>query len=112
MNIYCIYATVALFGMTTIMGLYLSSLVLRNKQTPKAVIIIHGLFTITGFIFLASFYPSSLKSILLFFIATMCGLILCYQDLTGRKFSKWLCYAHAILTIVGFIFLLGLTSQR
>lgn len=112
MNIYFIYTTITLFGMTTIMGLYLSSLVLRNKQTPKGVIIAHGLITITGFILLSSFYPPSLKSILFFSIATMCGLILCYQDLTGKKFSKWLCFAHAFMTITGFIFLIRLASGQ
>ncbi len=104
-----IYTALLLFGITTIIGLYLSSLVLRNKQTPKALILIHGLFTIAGFTLLSYCYPASLKSILFFSVATLCGLVLCYQDLTGKTFAKWLCFAHGILTIAGFVFLLVLT---
>lgn len=107
-----IYTAIALFGMTTILGMYLSSLVLRNKETPKSVIVIHGLFTITGFVLLSNYYPESLDSILILSIATLFGLILLYQDLTGKVFSKWLCFAHGFMTVVGFIFLLMLASQQ
>ena len=101
-----IYAVIIIFGITTILGLYLSSLVLRNKQTPKAVIIIHGMFTITGFVLLFIYYPEAIISILFFSIATLCGLILLFQDITGKKFAKWLCSAHGLFTVAGFIFLL------
>jgi hypothetical protein len=48
MNI--IYAAITIFGMTAILGIYLLSLVLRDRQTPKAAAIIHGLFAVTGLI--------------------------------------------------------------
>lgn len=107
-----IYTAIILFGLTTIMGLYLSSLVLRNKETPKLVIAIHGIFTITGFVILFYYYPASLNSILFFLTATLCGLVLLYQDLADKKFSKWLCFAHGFLTLVGMIFLLMLSSKQ
>ena len=100
-----IYSAILIFGMTTILGLYLSSLVLRNKQTPKVVIVIHGILTFTGFVLLIFYCPESLKSIILLSIATVCGLILLYQDLTGKKFTKWLCFAHGFLTVAGFVLL-------
>ena len=106
-----ICTAIVLFGFTTIMGLYLSSLVLRNKKTVNLVIVIHGVCTITGFILLFTYYPESLKSIVSFSIATFFGLILLYQDIMGKKFSKWLCFVHAFFTIVGFVFLLMFASQ-
>lgn len=106
-----IYTALLLFIITTIMGLYLSSCVFRNKQTSKVMIFIHGVITIIGFVLLINYCPGSLTSILYLAIATLCGLILLYQDLTGMKFTKWLCYAHGILTLIGIVFLFQLTSQ-
>jgi hypothetical protein len=100
-----IYSTLIIFGLTTILGLYLSSLVLRNKQTPKVVIAVHGVLTLSGFVFLIFYCPATLMITLCFSIATILGLVLLYQDLTGAKFSKWLCYAHGFMTIAGFVLL-------
>lgn len=99
---------IVLFGLTTIMGLYLSYLALHNKQTPNAIIILHGFFTITGFILLSFFYPESLKTIWSFAIATGFGLILLYQDIKGIKYTKWLTHAHAVFTLTGCYFLFNL----
>ena len=107
-----IYITLIIFGLTTILGLYLSSLVLRNKQTPKVVIVVHGVLSISGFVFLIFYCPASLIITLCFSIATVCGLVLLYQDLTGVKYSKWLCYAHGLMTIAGFVLLFVYTIGR
>lgn len=97
---------ILLFGITSILGIYLSSLVLRNKPSSQPVILIHGLCSISGFAILISYWPASLCSILLFAVATICGLILLYEDITGKPFTRWLCYAHGIITIAGFVALL------
>ena len=102
---------ILLFGFTTLMGLYLSYLALHNKQTPNAIIILHGFFTITGFILLSFFYPEFLITIGCFSIATLFGLILLYQDIKGIKYTKWLTYAHAIFTLGGCFFLIKLAVQ-
>ena len=107
-----LYITIAIFGLTTILGLYLSSLVVRNKQTPKVVIVVHGVLTISGFVFLIFYCPATLMITLCFSIATICGLVLLYQDLTGVKFSKWLCYAHGFMTIAGFVLLFVYAVDR
>lgn len=98
-----IYIATLLFGVTGLMGIYLSWLVLHNKPSSKSVILFHGLFTIAGFMLLAKSLPEALVSIIILSLATCCGLILLYQDITGKKHTRWLCYAHGILTIAGFI---------
>jgi hypothetical protein len=103
-----IYIATLLFGVTGLMGIYLSSLVMRGKLSSKPVILFHGLFTIAGFMLLSKCLPASLPSIIILSLATCCGLILLYQDITGKKHTRWLCYAHGILTIAGFILLIEL----
>ena len=105
-----IHICILLFGLTTVLGMYLSSLAIREKQTPKGVIIFHGLLSIAGFTILSFAWPLSCKSILLFTVATMSGLVLLYQDITGKRFTKWLCYVHAVLTLAGMVFLIRLAE--
>ncbi len=107
-----IYAALALFGATGLMGMYLSSLAMREKPSSKPVILVHGFFTIGGFWILGAYIPESFNSILLFAAATLCGLVLLYQDLTTKNYTRWLFYAHGIITIVGFVFLLLLSLQQ
>jgi drug/metabolite transporter superfamily protein YnfA len=101
-----IYSALVLFGLTGVMGMYLSSLVLRSKPPSDVVIVVHGMFSLAGFGILFAYLPESLNTILLFALATVFGVILLYQYLTGKKYTAWLCYAHGIITIAGFVFLL------
>lgn len=98
-------AALLLFMLTAILGMYLSSRVLRGLSSVKPVIIIHAVFSIIGFCLLLLEYPKTGKSLLWLTLATGCGVILLYQDMTRQKFTKWLCYAHAVFTIVGLVYL-------
>ncbi len=105
-----IYTAIAIFGMTAILGLYLLTLILRDKQVPKGAAIVHGLFAVAGLILLI-FYcvkheVGPLESIIIFSIAALGGFILAYKDLTGRKIPKWLGIVHGVTALVGFAFLL------
>lgn len=104
-----IYIATLLFGITGIMGIYLSSLVLQGQPSSKPVILFHGLFSIAGFVLLTKSLPESLTALILLSVATCCGLILLYQDITYKKHTQWLCYAHGVLTIAGFICLVVLS---
>jgi len=105
-----IYAAITIFGMAAILGTYLLSLVLRNRETSKPAAIVHGLFAITGLILLIVYSKgnegSPIVSIVVFTIAAMGGLILVYKDLTGKKIPKWLGIAHGLTAVIGFAFLI------
>ena len=105
-----LYASIAIFGMTAILGMYLLSLILRAKSTPKGVTIIHGLLAIVALILLIVYCvgdgPGPWESIIVFAIAALGGGVLGYRDITGRSIPKWLGIVHGITAIAGFILLL------
>lgn len=101
---------IVLFALAALLGLYLLSYVLRDKQPPKAIAFIHGPVATTGLVLLIiySFYNASSPwaSIILFALAAMGGLMLFYKDLTGQKVPKALAIGHGLTAIVAFIFLI------
>jgi hypothetical protein len=108
MNI--IYTAITIFSMTAILGIYLLSLVLRDKQTPKAVAVVHGLFAITGLLLLITYSTgneqSPTVSIVVFVIAALGGLVLFYKDVNGNPIPKWLGMVHGLTAVMGFAFLI------
>ena len=84
-----IYTAIAIFGMTAILGMYLLSLVLRDKQTPKGISILHGFFAVAGLVLLIIYCvgnePGPVASIIVFSLAALGGFILIYKDVTGKK---------------------------
>jgi hypothetical protein len=106
-----LYAALIVFSLTTALGLYLSSLVFRRKKKPFAVIVIHVLCYGIGFILHSLCSPAPLESLVLFITASLCGIILIYQDLTVKKSSRWLCLAHRFTTLAGLILLFIVTRN-
>lgn len=100
------YLATSLFVITTLMGMHLSSCVFLERNKPWWVIIFHGILSITAFTILITQYPETIMSIFLFFLATGFGICLLYQHITGRPFTKWFCFAHAVLSIAGCVFLI------
>lgn len=106
-----IYSAIAILGMTAILGMYLLSLILRDKATPKGASLLHGLFAVTGLGLLIYYCCTNdagpLASIIIFSIAALGGFVLIYKDITGSsKIPKWLAIAHGIAAVAGFILLL------
>jgi hypothetical protein len=100
-----IYTAIAIFGMTAILGLYLLSLILRNKKTPKAAAFVHGLFAVTGLVLLIIYCvgnsPGPKVSITVFTIAAVGGFIVVYKDVTGKA-PKWLAILHGLTAVIGY----------
>jgi hypothetical protein len=107
MDIIC--TAITILSMTALLGIYLLSLVLRNKETPKAAALLHGLFAVTGLLLLISYSNGSeqspLVSIVVFVIAALGGLVLFYKDVTGKQIPKWLAVVHGLTALIGFVFL-------
>lgn len=104
-----LYSALGFFVLATVLGLYLLTFVLTNKETPKGIVIIHGFFALIGITLLIIypfFYnPSPVTSLVLFILAAIGGLILIYQDLTRKTFPVWLAFGHGLIAIIGFLLL-------
>ena len=72
-----VYAAIPVFMIAAIIGLYLLSLVLRDKATPKRVMLIHGFFAALGIVLLIIYctrhQSSPVVSLVLFIIAATGG---------------------------------------
>jgi hypothetical protein len=105
-----LYAVIGLFALGALIGMYLLSLVLQNKQTPKFVAAIHGLFVAVALVILIVYTvgntPGPIESVVLFVMAALGGAVLIYRDLTGKPVPKWLAVAHGLIAVTGFVFLL------
>lgn len=101
---------IGFLSLAAILGLVLLSFVLRTKQTPKALVIGHGLLAVTGVVLLIIYSigqgPDPIESIILFLIAATGGLILVSRDFMGKTIPKWLAAVHGLVAISGFIMLL------
>ena len=104
-----LYSALGFFVLAAVLGLYLLSFILNNKNTPKGVAITHGFFAVIGilllFIYPFLYTPSPVTSLVLFIFAALGGLLLMYRDLTGQPLPKWLALGHGVTAILGFIVL-------
>lgn len=105
-----IYTSITILGLTALIGMYMLTLIMRNKSIPKAATLIHGLFAVAGVVLLVLFglvnKPGPWDSIVVLLLAALGGFILNYRDLTGKKVPKWFAILHGLLAIAGFTFLL------
>jgi hypothetical protein len=110
MNANTLYSIVGLFSIGALAGIYLLTVVLQNKQTPKFVSLIHGGCVVIAFTMLIMYSlekPGPVESIVLFAMAALGGLVLIYRDLAGKPIPKWLAITHGLLAVTGFSFLLA-----
>ena len=93
------------FLLAVVLGIYLLSLVLRSKQIPKAVAMIHGLFAAVGLILLViyPFYynPAPILSLILFVFAALGGITMAYKGITGKPVPAWMAMGHGTMAIIG-----------
>ena len=105
-----IYSTITIFGLTALLGMYLLSMILRGKTTPKGVSMMHGLLAVTALILLFVYAglhpPGPIASIIVFCMAATGGIVLIYRDVTDKPIPKWLGIGHGLLAITGFVLLI------
>ncbi|MES2590742.1 MAG: hypothetical protein V4608_02570 [Bacteroidota bacterium] len=108
-----LYAIIGLFALGAIIGIYLLTLVLQSKETPKGVVFIHGIFVVIALVMLIVYTtknsPGPVESLVLFILAALGGLVLVFRDFTGKKIPKWLAIVHGLAAVAGFGFLLFFT---
>ena len=93
------------FLLAAVLGIYLLSLVLRSKQIPKAITIIHGLFAATGLVLLVVYpiyyNPAPILSLVLFVFAALGGVTMAYKGITGKSVPAWMAMGHGTVAIIG-----------
>lgn len=105
-----LYAAVIFILLAALLGLYLLSFLLQNKNTPKGIAFIHGPLAATGLIILiiyACLYkPAPLLSIVLFVLAALGGVMLISRDILGKSVPIWMALGHGLTALIGFGFLI------
>jgi hypothetical protein len=104
-----LYTIIALFALGAIVGMYLLSLVLQKKETPKFVAFIHGGFVVIALIMLGFYnsnHPGLMDCIILFVVAAAGGLVLFMRDLSSKPIPRWLAVVHGLIAVTGFVVLL------
>lgn len=101
---------VVLFALAALLGGYLLTYVLQNKNTPKGIVFTHGPLAAVGLIILivyALLYrPAPIVSIIIFILAALGGFTLVFRDITGKSIPKWLALGHGITAVIGFVCLI------
>lgn len=105
-------SVVVLFVIVALLGVYLLTAVLRNKETRKGVAFIHGPLAAVGLVALIYLaYHTHQKNLttaaVVFAIAAVGGFTLMIMDLSGRKPPKWLALLHGLIAVIGFIILVS-----
>ena len=105
-----LYAIIGLFALGAIIGLYLLTLILQDKSTPKGVAFAHGLFVVIAVVMLIVYItnnpPGPIESLVAFIVAALGGIVVFFKDITGKKIPKWLAVVHGLVAVTGFVLLL------
>lgn len=111
-----LWIAVLFFSLAAVLGLWLISYLLQNKETPKGLAFIHGPLGAIGIVFLllyAIFYSGSFFiPVIVFIMAAFLGFILIYRDLTGKTLPKWLAILHGLTAVIGFVIVLVLIFMQ
>lgn len=97
------------FALAALLGVYLASFILTNKNTPKGVALIHGGIALLGVLLLIGYllvYDTPVWPLVFFLLAAMGGAFMFYLDLTGRKMSKLLPFGHGLVAAIGLMMLI------
>ena len=104
------YFIIGLFALAALGGIYLLTLVLQRKETPKLVAFVHGLAAATALVLLIVYAMknegSFTVSIVCFVLAALGGFVLIYRDLTAKPIPRGLAVVHGLLAATGLIFLI------
>jgi hypothetical protein len=111
-----LYTIIAIFALAAILGMTLLSYVLRGKETPKGIMILHGLFAATALVLLLNYVfnnePNPMESAILFVIAALGGFVLVARDVTNKPIPKWLAVVHGLVAVGGFVLLIVFTLNK
>jgi hypothetical protein len=97
--------SICLFVLAAILGLILATMLFKKKETPKPVVVIHGLVAGSGLLLLFLHTLGNPQRLLqvaigLFVLAALGGVILFANDLRRRPGPLFLVVVHASAAVV------------
>ena len=101
-------STILILLIATILGLVITAYIYKDKETPKAYVLLHGLLSIIGIAVLGIYtyqHFSYLIVIAILVITSIGGMIVTYKDFLGLNRSKILIITHIILGAIAIILL-------
>ena len=106
-----IYASIALFALSAVLGLTILIKWLTKKEASNAVIYSHGLVAVIAVLLLIGFaveHPDHFPKIciILFAVAAVAGLYMFFTDLQKKPHSIAIAIMHALVAVSAFITLL------
>lgn len=107
-----VIAAVILIGVAVILGGYLLSFVLQEKNPPKGIAIAHGTAAVLGILVLLIYalttedHHKHWESLVIFVIAAVVGLYLFSRDLRHKKIPRWLAVLHGVVGLGGLTWIL------
>jgi len=105
------YAAIALFALSAVLGLTILLKWLGKKDASKAVVYSHGIVAAAGLAILVAYAlmnPTAFPkiSLVLFAIAAVFGFYMFFNDLRKKMSPLAVAFIHALLAVGGFVALL------
>lgn len=100
-------AIIVFFVIAAVFGAVVLTAVLRNKSTPKFMVLMHGTFAFIALLMLIAYLasgpisPMLITSITLLVLAALGGFTLLTFDLKNKPIPKALALAHPFVAIIG-----------
>jgi len=103
-----LYATIALFSLTAILGIVILKNWLTSQNTTRATIYAHGVFAALSLVLLIVYYfqneaKTLQTSIILFLVAAIAGFYMFFRDLKGKMSPTWLAIVHGLVAVAAFV---------
>jgi len=105
------YIAIILFALAAVFGLSILVRWLNNREAPRAVTVLHGVFAATGIGLLVYYatqhgdnYPK--LSLVLFIVAAIGGFYILYRDLKKNMHPLAFALVHALVALGGMVSLI------
>jgi multisubunit Na+/H+ antiporter MnhF subunit len=110
-------SSLVLFGLAAVAGIVLFLAISKGKNTPKAVVALHGLLAVSGLtILLVHAFKNPdhrpMAVIVLFLIAALGGIIAFARDMKGKPGPLGLIVIHAVVAVIAFVVLFMFTIGK
>lgn len=107
-----VVTAIILISLAVVLGGYLLSFVLQEKNPPKAIVIIHGTLAALGIIVLLIYALTTDQphkhwdSLIIFLLAATGGIYLVSRDIRHKDVPKWVAILHGGIGLTGLIWIL------